>query len=262
MLTGEAVRKIVEKVSMLVMSAAFAAPACAQTPTFASSTGNDKGDHFRLTTDVNGFTPLSTVAPMATSARCAGKDSTYSKIGADAEFVYVKFYKVFEPKSADTCPATTAGGVTVAPPRPHPGSIYKIAVTDYAHVDVKSNGLAFGALVVPFKFRLGSDKKLVSSTTIAPYIGMRWAGFQSFGFECMPVASAGLALVPITPPGETNTETRAAFSTALGFTVSSSKHADFSAGILIGKDYLNKNDRIADPSVNKAWISIWLGISK
>lgn len=231
---------------------------------FVSS--NDVGDHYRLTTDMHGFLPVSEVANDKSTMRCAGESSTFSIVDKDSNYVYVMFYKVFYPKSLDTCPqeikpskdqvAVDSKGV------PHPGSVYKIAVDKYSKIEVRSNGIAFGALVVPFKFRLGGDKKLVSSATIAPFMGIRWSVFQRFGFEAMPVFSAGLGLVPVTDPATTKTETRAAFSTAAGFTVSSKKNADFSAGFLFGKDFLNKTDRLNDPSVNKLWVSLWLGIAK
>ncbi|MBC7685601.1 MAG: hypothetical protein H7176_10280 [Bdellovibrionales bacterium] len=257
--------------SQVVLAAADGAdPAPAATaavePRIASSVGKDVGDHLLLTTDVWGFIPVSDdPGILSTPPRCAGKLSKFSRVGTAGTDTFVMFYYVHEPLSKETCTTWSgadakqnlaAKGLVVE------GTVYKISSARYAAISAKSNGLAFGALLVPFKFRLGSDAKVVSSATVAPYIGLRWRGFQGFGFEGMPVISAGLGIVPISDPATKKTETRAAFSTAIGFTVSSSKNADFSAGVLLGKDFLGKSDRLIDPSVSKAWVSIWVGVSK
>ena len=186
--------------------------------------------------------------------RCAGFDSTFvvDKI-TDTE-TFITFLWVGEPKSTDTCPDK--------PQMAQRASQYKLTNSTFGTISFKSTGIAYGALVVPFKFRLGDDKKLVSSTTIAPYLGLRWWKMGAFGVECIPVFSAGLALVPITDPATRQTETKAAFSSAIGLTLTSNKSADFSAGILFGKDFVGTAERAQDRSVNKPWVSIWLGISK
>jgi len=221
---------------------------------FPSSRGEDAGDHLRLLNDVYGFVPVSTAPGIDTAPRCAGRNTSFAQISENDTEIFVKFYSVETPLSADTCSKGTK--------LPVEGSVYKIDKLTYQSVGVKHTGLAFGALVVPFKFRLGSDKKLVSSSTIAPFIGIRWSKLQGFGYEFMPVVSAGLGLVPVADPGTGTTDTKSAFSTALGITLTNTRNADFSAGVLVGKDFLSKSDRALDPSVNKVWISIWLGVSR
>jgi hypothetical protein len=251
---------------VLISSSTLSTVAAAQEPQFPSSAGNDIGDHLRLTTDVWGFEAVSLDPAVVKGKLCAGKFSTYSRISSDATATYVKFYHVNKPLSRSSCASwteeTDPKGVQTFTGLVAEGAVYRISNAEYANVSAKSTGLAYGALVVPFKFRLGSDKKLVSSATIAPYLGVRWAGFQGWGYEFMPVVSAGLGLVPIADPATKATETRAAFSTALGITLNSKKSDDFSAGILFGKDFLSSSDRMVDPSVNKMWVSIWIGIAK
>lgn len=227
-----------------------------------SSAGNDIGDHLRLTTDAFGFAPASAYPGVASGKRCVGAKTTFSRVKTGPTDTTVRFHTVVAPTSKDTCAALAADGTLTTGEIAAKGSLYTMPNDEYEMLDTKVTGLAFGALVVPFKFRLGGDKKLVSSATIAPFLGARWSGFQTFGFEFMPVVSAGLGLVPVTDPNSKTTETRAAFSTAVGVTLNSKKSADFSAGIVFGKDYLNKADRLTDPSVNKAWVSIWLGVAK
>lgn len=218
---------------------------------FPSSRNLLQGDHLKVTSDLYGLTPTS---PGVTGMRCAGRDSIFIVDRVTDTETFITFLTVGPPKSADTCPL----GSEMA----KEASQYKLTNSTFGTIGFKSTGIAYGALVVPFKFRLGADKKLVSSTTIAPYLGLRWWKMGAFGVECIPVFSAGLALVPITDPATKQTETKAAFSSAIGLTLTSSKSADFSAGILFGKDFLGRAERAQDPSVNKPWVSIWVGISK
>lgn len=218
---------------------------------YPSSRGLLQGDHLRTTSDLYGLIPTSAGV---TGVRCAGRDSTYvvDRVGKDETFI--TFLRVGEPKSKDTCPENAVMA--------QEASQYKLPNEAFQNIGFKTTGVAYGALVVPFKFRLGDDKKLVSSTTIAPYLGIRWYRLNAFGVDCIPVFAAGLGLVPVTDQTTKKTETKAAFSSAIGITLTSSKSADFSAGILFGKDFLGTSDRAQDPSVNKPWVSIWLGVSK
>lgn len=230
------------------------------TPLFAnavdisSSQNNQLGHRLKLTTDVHGFSPTSTHPQVDQSKRCAGRGSTYSVVKAGTEATVVKFYQVEKPVSKDTCP----GNDTLLVAK---GSLYSLPIEAYEDVQSKTTGIAYGALVVPFKFRLGQDKKLVSSSTIAPFIGIRWTPFQGMGYELMPVFAAGLGLVPIADSVTKTTETKSAFSTSVGITLTRVNDSKFSAGLLYGRDFLSKADRAIDPSVNKPWISIWLGVN-
>lgn len=218
---------------------------------FPSSKGTAEGDHQELTSDVYPVPPAFNGVP---GDRCAGMGSRYTVDQVTKDYVFITFTKIAKPAGEGTCPA---GALPVSE-----ASQYKLPIETYLRIGYKSTGVAFGGLVVPFKFRLGDDKKLVSSATIAPYIGLRWYKLQYFGMECIPVFSAGLALVPVSAADGKTTDTKAAFSTAIGFTVNSQKNPDFSAGVLLGKDFLSKSDRAIDPSINKLWISAWVGISK
>lgn len=228
---------------------AFAAEDSDKVKKYPSST-ND-GSHRSLTTDVYGFTPVSTAPGVDQTVRCAGRKSTFSISREDAENAFVEFYSIESPKGKDTCP------VAVLPER---GSEYKIAKNIYSSIDAKYNGLAFGGLVVPFKFRLGSDKKLVNSITAAPYIGLRYSWLQFYGYEIKPVISAGIASVSVPTDDGKGNDTKAAFSSSVGLMLSSANQSTFSAGILFGKDFLSKSERANDPSVVKPWLSIWLGV--
>lgn len=136
-------------------------------------------------------------------------------------------------------------------------TIDKKILDDFAF---KRTGIAFGALIVPFKFRLGNAKALVSSTTLAPYVGFRTPLFQSLGLTFTPVVSAGLGLVPVANPSGKGTDSKTAFSTAMGWILTSDKDDKFSVGALVGRDFLGKADREADSAVNKLWISLYIGL--
>jgi hypothetical protein len=224
----------------------------AKTPQYPASGANQIGDHLKLTVDVYGFVPVS-VSASKKDDRCAGKYSKYSVVATDATSTYVKFYHIQPALSSDTCPKDA--------PSVAEGSIYRIANTPYLQSQSKTAGIAYGALVVPFKFRLGSDKKLISSVTIAPYIGGRLTWLQFLGYELMPVWAAGIGLVPVASEDGKSTDTKSAFSTAVGFTLSSVKDPKYSAGVLFGRDFISKSDQGKDPGVNKPWMSLWLGVA-
>jgi hypothetical protein len=122
----------------------------------------------------------------------------------------------------------------------------------------RRTGVTFGALIVPFKFRTG-DKEIVSSATVAPYVGWRTGWFGTYGLSFTPLFSAGLGLVPVTNPASGTTETRSAFSMATGIVMGSSKNEAFQAGFLIGRDFLGRSDAQLDPGSKKVWLSFYVG---
>lgn len=134
---------------------------------------------------------------------------------------------------------------------------YKIKVDELTEHPYRRTGVMFGALVVPFKFHMGGENKLSASSTIAPYVGFR--GPAPFGLTFAPVVSAGLGLVPVNDAATGETETKSAFSVAVGVLLTHSKNDKFNAGVLFGKDFLSKGDRAGDDTVDKVWFSIYAG---
>ncbi|WP_296944830.1 hypothetical protein [uncultured Massilia sp.] len=226
---------------------------CAAAADYPASIRNTKGDQFQLRNNVYGLKPLS-LGVDSSVLRCAGKFSIYTVDKVTDTETYITFISVNDPFGNDTCPAGA--------PKAWEGSQYSLPNTTYSLINYKTSGIAYGALIVPFKFHLGNDKKLSASSTIAPYLGIRWRGLQYLGAEATPIFSAGLGLVPVSDAASGKTETKAAFSTAIGVTVSSIKSMDFNAGFLFGKDFVNRAERGTDAAVNKPWISVWVGISK
>jgi hypothetical protein len=141
------------------------------------------------------------------------------------------------------------------------GIQYTISKADLNAYDYYRTGFSFGGLVVPFKVRLGDDKELVASPAIAPFVGYRTHWLQSFGVTFTPVVAAGLSLVPVPTADGKETETKSAYTMALGFRVTSSKNGSFSAGLLYGRDFLGKRVAASDPLLQKPWFSFYLGAS-
>lgn len=244
---GFTAKRVAMAVSLMAfIQSVFAAPAATPDKYVA-------GDHYILQDDAHGFLPTSTVAQAPTQQRCAGKGTKVMIVDRTDAGYTVRFAEVKAAQSADTCPV---GALTVIE-----GSTYTITKVSANQLATKSTGLVFGTLVVPFKFRLGSDKKLVSSSTIAPYLGWRWSRMQGYGTDVIPVVSAGLGLVPVTNPVTQQTDTKSAFSLAAGFTLTNVKSANFSAGVLLGRDFLSKEDHQLDPTSKRMWVSIWVGLS-
>lgn len=224
---------------------------------YASSSGQMIGDLMRIKSDVLGFEVVRTEDNVAVTQYCAGDESELRINGRNNKYTFVEFKKAKEIKPP-------AAGDLVCPTKPamvRTGVTYRIANDTFDWVRKKTSGVAFGALVVPFKFRLGSDSKLISSSTIAPYIGYRSRHLQGGSMEAIPIFAAGLGIVPINNPTKNETDTKTGLSTAVGFIITSEKSHSFNAGIVIGKDFVDRSDRLLDPGVTKAWISLWLGVA-
>ena len=224
------------------------------------------GPSFRTDANANGFVvQRNTLAAEGGAANpvvhCAPRNSSLVVTARNDKETFVKFHGLGVPDAEEEKKAfqLICGSDTN---KVLYDIVYTIPNEQFDRIPLRSSGIAYGALVVPFKFRLGNDKKISSSATIAPYIGARWHKLQRWGVELMPIATAGLALVPLRNPANNETDTKAAFSTAVGITLNSTTQKTFSAGVLIGKDFVGKADRAFDPSVNKLWLSIWLGTSQ
>ena len=231
--------------------------AAAQQSTTPSDENSLKGDHVRLTTN---FSSIS--APGDTKQYCAPAGSRMAISDDDGTSLYVRFLvvsdesdKLLDPSDTDalaSCPKGADGR------RVNTFTAYKIAKSNFEHLDYKRSGISFGALVVPFKFRLGSSKELISSSTVAPFIGFRTA-WLTFGLTFTPVVAAGLSVVPVANATSGTIESKSAYTFAAGFRLTSTKNDKFNAGLLLGHDFLNKSDRQLDPAVAKPWLSFYLG---
>jgi len=211
-----------------------------------------RGDHIRLLTNVIGFVPE---GGPDTEVRCAPAGSRLSVHDEDKDNLFVRFLAIrggsmLVPAAAEDA---TCGGKLV-----ELNAAYKIPRERVQHSDYRRSGVTFGGLVVPFKFRLGKNKELVSSSAVAPYLGFRTA-VSTFGLYLTPVVAAGLSIVPVNDPANSTTATKTGYTVAVGIKITSDKNENFNAGLLIGHDYLNKADRLSDPNVSKPWVSLYLG---
>jgi hypothetical protein len=134
---------------------------------------------------------------------------------------------------------------------------YIVSAQTLINQDFRKTAWTFGALVVPFKYYAGKDNKITSSTTIAPYVGYAFDSVR--GMNVAFVISAGLGLVPINDSVTGSTETKPALSTAVGLLFSSRKNSSWSAGFLVGGDFLGDADKERDPTANDPWISLFIG---
>ena len=228
-----------------------------QPAAFAGTGDSYAGDHIRVFTHVIGFKES---RPGAQPDRCAPRDSGLA-IRHEAEGVLtVRFYDI--PKvTEEELKKTKLGEACLAAGLVSVDSSYTIAKKDLLAHDFKRSGFTFGGLVVPFKFRLGGDNAVTSSSTVAPYVGLTSRHLQFFGVSLNPVVTAGVGFVPIVNPATGASETKSAFSFGAGFVMTSSKNEQFSAGLLFGRDVLSKSDRALDPNADKPWLSFYLGVA-
>jgi hypothetical protein len=231
-----------------------------ETVNYAGDDDSWAGDTLRLKVGVPGFTVVrkdlpenSTATPVKHCAPAGSRAHVYEEKEGE---LLVQFDVV--PEGASATAATLA-----CPPelRARTDVSYSMRKSDLAAYRVMRTGLSFGALVIPFKYRLGDEKELVSSPAIAPFVGFRTAWLQSLGITFTPVAAAGLSLVPVPTADGKETENKAAYTVALGFRVSSSKNQKFTAGLLYGRDFLSTRETAGQPKLKKPWLSIYLGAS-
>lgn len=226
---------------------------------FASDNDALDGDHLKLRVTVRGFQPIGSTQSNDT-LKCAPKGAVLAIKDERDNIVSVRFKKV---------PSEGKAGALTIEETPSQSALdecgedivndftqYEIRKSELIRFDFRRSGITFGALIVPFKFYLGGDKKITSSSTIAPYIGFR--GPAPFGLTFTPVFSAGLGLVPVND-GSGQTETKSAFSSAVGLVLTSTKNQRFNAGVLVGRDFLSKADEKSDPNLKKTWLSLYVG---
>ncbi len=222
------------------------------------SDGNSfKGDHLRLYTNLKGISKLGESG----GNLCAPAGSRMAVSDQDDRRLYVRFLSVAgEDETFKFNEAALADTECGPKSRVNTYTSYELPIDTFLHTDFRRSGVTFGGLLVPFKLRLGKAKHLVSSSTVAPYVGFRTA-WSVYGLTFTPVVALGLSNVPVTDASTGTTETKAAYTVAVGLRLTSSKNEQFNAGILFGHDYLNKSDRLADPTVGKPWLSAYLGYS-
>jgi hypothetical protein len=244
--------------SLLGVIQGFSMTAHAETASaekYASSGAVQNGDHFQLKSDAGGISIID--GGGNTSFYCAPHASKFTYIRNVSGLVIIRFRKVTASASALN-PEEKNDGRCRAPNVVNTDVRYSVPEAEFSNWEYSSNGVTFGGLVVPFKFRLGGVNEIVSSTTIAPYVGWTFTDI-AYGMTFSPIVSAGLGLVPVVDSATKLTNSKAAFSTALGFVVTSSKNESFQAGFLVGRDFLGRTDRTSDPTVDKMWVSFYLG---
>ena len=222
------------------------------------------GDHLTLRTNAYGFKELSAPGKPSEkpSDKCAPQGSKLRVLQELNGMLTVQFSDIpDQPRGILGTPQVTQEALDACKDRVNTHTAYQISRTALEGFGFRRSGVTFGGLVVPFKYRLGGDKGITSSSTVAPYVGFRTSYLQGYGVSFTPIVSAGLGLVPVTNPTEGKTETKPAFSLAIGLVMTSSKNDQFNAGLVFGRDLLSSSDRALDPNVDKTWLSFYLGVA-
>ncbi len=254
------------KLLLLPMLAATAQVAQSADPvTYVSDNNSLVGDHVYLRVNVAKFIRADDAGQ--TRNLCAPQGTRLRVTGESGNDLLVKFVEVASKavgnkadgstKMVTPLSQTTSDAVRECAGREvNTFTQYKISKGDMESHAYARTGIVFGGLVVPFKFYF-SDKSIEASTTVAPYVGMRLP-YHFYGATLTPVASAGLGLVPIADAAG-STSTKPSLSVAVGLVIRSTKNQSFNAGLLIGRDYLSKADRLLDPKKDDIWLSLYLG---
>lgn len=156
----------------------------------------------------------------------------------------------------DSCDEDTVGGIKVVPLYSVIGKPLEVAQSDSEKYFVNSNGLTYGALVVPFKYHLGGSKDFKGSGTVGPYVGYKtqssnWAA----GVEFIGFAGLGSVQSERTEDGKQVKESLAAFS--YGFGAIGRIRDKFQIGVVLGQDRVGKSSVYADNG--KWWMALSVG---
>lgn len=135
------------------------------------------------------------------------------------------------------------------------GDVVVIASETIETLRARRTGVAFGTLLVPYKYHLRSNKEFSGGATVGGYVGGRieWTAFEAqymgfLGASAIEVARAGA-------DGNVNKESHAGLS--YGFGLLGTIKDDFQLGVVLGWDRVGKSVGYANNG--KPWLAISLG---
>ena len=155
---------------------------------------------------------------------------------------------------------TPPGAPQGSEPPPNPlnnlksGSVVQIDLAEIQKHAPNRYGLAYGALVVPFKFQLTGAHDFTGSATVGPYLGYRFA-HESYGWAMTLAGVAGASNISVTKGG--STQQLAGFS--YGGAVMVEIKGGFQAGAVLGFDSVGSSQGFQYN--NKPWLALELGYS-
>jgi hypothetical protein len=223
----------------------------------ANSQGLGQGDRMTLQTFVPGFvakvnpTNNTAVAPPhayleVTSNAVNGKVAVqFIKVGAQADLkaYQAKLHAFF---GEDAQFVTT-------------DIVYEVSVNDLeSGYPVTTKGIAFGVLLVPYKFHF-TDHSLSGASTIGGYAGWH-LGFTALDVSAIAAAGVGVVNVTSTAAGGAQTTSNAAsFTGAAGVITTFKKNSTFQLGIVVGADWTGKGTNYSYEG--KPWFALSFGVN-
>ncbi len=235
-----------------------APPAAAATPAPAVIVGNSQ-DNFqgdRVTFPVNmqvlvdpgdGTEPKKRCLKAGTKLRGIGKqDSTVNFVVISCN-PWLGLLPDNEPP--EQCPVMCDGDGKL-----DTGSTIQIALPEVEKHLPNRYGLAYGTLVVPFKFQLTGAHQFTGSATLGPYLGYRF-DTESYGLATTLAAFGGVSNIAVTK--NNSTSQIAGFGYGGGVLVE--VKGGFQAGAVIGFDSVGSNQGFQYN--NKPWLAVELGYS-
>lgn len=144
---------------------------------------------------------------------------------------------------------------------PIDGQQTKVTVDEVVASGSFRSGWVYGVLVAPFKFYPHSGE-IAASSTIGPYLG--WRMDRNFlGVSTTWVLSSGIGSVTAKDKDESGQVKSAQLtalsgSTGLVFEINKGKNP-FRAGVLIGKDWIDRKSSITYENNGRTWFALQLG---
>lgn len=177
-----------------------------------------------------------------------------------------------EPTATAAAPVATetpgAGGNTPTATPTHRqleyGAVVAIPLAEVAKIAPNRYGLAYGTLVVPFKFQLTGAHQFTGSATLGPYLGYKF-DTQNYGLATTLALFGGISNIavdktttdPTTMMTSTSTEQIAGFGYGGGVLLEIK--GGFQAGAVIGFDSVGNGQNFQYN--NQPWLALELGYS-
>ena len=182
---------------------------CDATPAVANSINNFEGDrvifpvNLQVHVDAGDGKLLPHCLKAGTDLRGIGQSSA-----STVNFVVIKcnpfvgFLTDIREKLSDWTPPSQCPVLCDTPPPAEPQNLATGSTVQIDLADIQKNapnryGLAYGSLVVPFKFQLMGAHQFTSSATIGPYLGYKF-DTESYGWATTLALFAGASNIAVT----------------------------------------------------------------
>lgn len=136
-----------------------------------------------------------------------------------------------------------------------------VAITDDSleAVPALREGLAYGTLLVPFKYQLRGDKSFASRASLGGYLGYRNDRTAISGISLQFVGFVGATSISVTQSVNGTSATQELTGLTYGLGVLGEAKRSFQIGLVVGADRVSKSSQYVNNG--KLWVAVSLGFA-